>query len=144
MSQVQIPNSDHCIWRARINHLCKSGLDPIDCKSSSQFFKGLKRGLLTKIRRSQCLQGWSQMVLSGFKQRNPNPWHLITKVCSDILFWLMSLHTWYSSISLQAALWSWMQFLELAYSYISLYAVLQACIQFYGLASSPKCLHAFS
>ena len=34
MSQVQIPNSDHCIWRARINHLCKSGLDPIDCKSS--------------------------------------------------------------------------------------------------------------
>ena len=35
MSQVQIPNSDHYIWRARINHLCKSGLDPIDCKSSS-------------------------------------------------------------------------------------------------------------
>ena len=34
MSQVQIPNLDHCIWRARINHLCKSGLDPIDCKSS--------------------------------------------------------------------------------------------------------------
>ena len=33
MSQVQIPNSDHCIWRAQINHLCKSGLDPIDCKS---------------------------------------------------------------------------------------------------------------
>ena len=34
MSQVQIPNSDHCIWRAWINHLCKSGLDPIDCESS--------------------------------------------------------------------------------------------------------------
>ena len=34
MSQVQIPNSYHCICRARINHLCKSGLDPIDCKSS--------------------------------------------------------------------------------------------------------------
>ena len=34
MSQVQILNSDHCIWRARINHLCKSGLDSIDCKSS--------------------------------------------------------------------------------------------------------------
>ena len=37
MSQVQIPNSDHFIWRAWINHLCKSGLDPIDCKSSFQF-----------------------------------------------------------------------------------------------------------
>ena len=34
MSQVQIPNLDHCIWRAWINQLCKSGLDPIDCKSS--------------------------------------------------------------------------------------------------------------
>ena len=31
MSQVQIPSSDHCIWWARINPLCKSGLD---CKSS--------------------------------------------------------------------------------------------------------------
>ena len=38
MPQVQIPNLDHCIWRARINHLCKSGLDPIDCKSSFSFF----------------------------------------------------------------------------------------------------------
>ena len=38
MSQVQIPNSDHYIWRARINHLCKSGLDPIDCKSSYNYF----------------------------------------------------------------------------------------------------------
>ena len=38
MSQVQIPNLDHCIWRARINHLCKSGLDPIDCKSSFLLF----------------------------------------------------------------------------------------------------------
>ena len=38
MSQVQIPNLDHCIWRARINHLCKSGLDPIDCKSSFEIF----------------------------------------------------------------------------------------------------------
>ena len=36
LSQVQFPNSDHCIWRARINHLCKSGLDHIDCKSSSR------------------------------------------------------------------------------------------------------------
>ena len=41
---VQIPKplsqqaSDHCIWRARINHLCKSGLDPIDCKSSFEYF----------------------------------------------------------------------------------------------------------
>ena len=35
MSQVQISNLDHCIWRTWINHLCKSGLDPIDCKSSS-------------------------------------------------------------------------------------------------------------
>ena len=34
MSQVQIPSLDHCIWRAQINHLCKSGLDPIDCKSN--------------------------------------------------------------------------------------------------------------
>ena len=34
MSQVRIPKSDHCIWWAWINHLCKSGLDPINCKSS--------------------------------------------------------------------------------------------------------------
>ena len=34
MSQVQISNSGHCIWWAWINHLCKSGPDPIDCKSS--------------------------------------------------------------------------------------------------------------
>ena len=26
MSQVQIPHLDQCIWQARINHLCKSGL----------------------------------------------------------------------------------------------------------------------
>ena len=33
-SHVPIPNWGHCIWRAFINQLCKSGLDPIDCKSS--------------------------------------------------------------------------------------------------------------
>ena len=37
MAQVQIPNWDHCIWQALINHLCKSRLDPIDCKSRSFF-----------------------------------------------------------------------------------------------------------
>ena len=42
MSQVQIPNSDHCIWRAQINHLCKSGLDPIDCKSSLYFYSKIQ------------------------------------------------------------------------------------------------------
>ena len=26
MSRFQVPRLDHCIWRARINHLCKSGL----------------------------------------------------------------------------------------------------------------------
>ena len=30
-----ITNWDHCIWRTWINPPCKSGLDPIDCKSSS-------------------------------------------------------------------------------------------------------------
>ena len=36
VSQVQIPYWGHCIWRAWINQRCKSGLDPIDCKSSLQ------------------------------------------------------------------------------------------------------------
>ena len=29
------------------------------------------------------------MVLSGFKQKIANPWHSITKVMTDILFWLI-------------------------------------------------------
>ena len=49
MSQVQIHNSDHCIWRARINHLCKSGLDPIDCKSSFFFSSIEKFGVTSKV-----------------------------------------------------------------------------------------------
>ena len=31
---LMITNWDHCIWRTWINPPCKSGLDPIDCKSS--------------------------------------------------------------------------------------------------------------
>ena len=34
LSQFQISNWDHCFWWAWINPLCKSGLDPVDCKSS--------------------------------------------------------------------------------------------------------------
>ena len=34
MTQVHIPHWDHYIWQTWINHLCKSGLDPINCKSS--------------------------------------------------------------------------------------------------------------
>ena len=56
MSQVQIFNWNHCIWRAWINPLCKSGLDPIDfkfslvCKDKQRIFS-----LLAKFNSKFCL-----------------------------------------------------------------------------------------
>ena len=59
MSQVQIPNSDHCIWRAQINHLCKSGLEPINCKSSLLFHIN---------KHKQVLGRWSRQLFLNFER----------------------------------------------------------------------------
>ena len=72
MSQVQIPNSDHCIWPAWINHLCKSGLDHIDCKS--RFCLKCRKGwwskacnIKTRIFQISFPEWWNTTVLSILK-----------------------------------------------------------------------------
>ena len=67
MSQVQIPNSDHCIWQAWINHLCKSGLDPIDCKSSCIHWTQNRHYLLLLLLRSNAcaIEMENSVIITG-------------------------------------------------------------------------------
>ena len=47
------------------------------------------------------------MVLSGFKQNIGNPWHSITKVPPDILFWLQ-IDSEYSTLQAHSIYWEQM------------------------------------